>query len=68
MTEPLHTYDAYYNNRHDEVKAPSLYAAKQAAIGLFKPAKSKQHMVTVVLKQKADGTDVPLMSSNADFG
>lgn len=68
MSDPLHTYDAYYNNKHDEVKAPSLYAAKVAAIALFKPAKSKQHMVSVVLKEKADGTQVPLMSSNADFG
>lgn len=68
MDEPLHTYDAYYNNRHDEVKAPSLYAAKLKAIELFKPRKSQQHMVSVVLKQKADGTDIPLMSSNADFG
>lgn len=68
MTEPLHTYAAYFDNREDVVKAPSLYAAKLAAIALFKPAKSRQHMVSVVLKQKADGTEVPLFSSNADFG
>lgn len=68
MSEPLHTYDAYFDNRTQEVEAPSLYAAKLAAIALFKPAKSKSHMVSVVLKRKADGTDVPLMSSNADFG
>lgn len=68
MSDPLHTYDAYFNSRTAEVKAPSLLAAKLAAIELFKPAKSKQHMVSVVLKQLADGREVPLMSSNADFG
>ena len=64
----MHTYDAYFDGKRDEVKAPTLYAAKLAAIALFKPRKSKEHMVSVVLKALDDGTEVPLMSSNADFG
>lgn len=68
MSEPLHTYDAYFNGRHDVIKAESLYKAKLAAIDLFKPRKSNSHMVSVVLKELADGREVPLMSSNADFG
>jgi hypothetical protein len=68
MSEPLHTYDAYFNDRTHVVKAESLYKAKLAAIEHFKPRKSNAHMVSVVLKQLADGREIPLMSSNADFG
>jgi hypothetical protein len=68
MSDQLHTYDAYFNDRHETVMAESLYKAKLAAIDLFKPRKSNAHMVSVVLRQLADGREVPLMSSNADFG
>lgn len=68
MTEPLHTYDAGFNNKKTQVQAPSLYAAKLAAIAHFKPAKSKEHMVWVVLVQKADGEAVSLFNSNAELG
>lgn len=68
MSEPQHLYDAYFNDRTAEVRAPSLYAAKLAAIALFKPRKSNAHMVSVVLKELADGRKIGLMESNADFG
>ncbi len=33
VSEPPNIYDAYYNDRKEEVRAPTLYAAKLAAIG-----------------------------------
>jgi hypothetical protein len=68
VSEPQHLYDAYFNDRKAEVRAPSLYAAKLAAIALFKPRRSSAHMVSVVLKELADGRTIGLMESNADFG
>lgn len=68
MSEQLHEYDAYYNNRHDVVHAPSLYAAKLAAVALFKPRKRDEHMVSVVLRKLADGREVSIFQSNADLG
>lgn len=55
-------YAAFYNSQRWSLQAANLLAAKEAAIAYFKPPKSKQHMVSVVL------ADVPLSSSNADFG
>lgn len=68
VSEPPNIYDAYYNDRKEEVRAPTLYAAKLAAIALFKPRRSNAHMVSVVLKELADGRKIGLGESNADFG
>lgn len=40
-----------------EVRAASLYAAKQAGIAHFKPSRSKQHMVSAYLVER-DGEQV----------
>ena len=66
--EPQHTYRAGYSSKETTVKAASLYAAKLAAIAHFKPRKSQEHMVWVVLSEKADGEKVSLFNSNADLG
>lgn len=50
-------YVAFYNGKRHELYAPSLYAAKLAAVAHFKPPKSKAHMVSVVLAEK-DGQPV----------
>ena len=51
-------YVAFFNSKREELYAPSLFAAKEKAIALFKPAKSKRHMVSVVLAEKPDGSTV----------
>lgn len=66
--QPLHKYKGYYQNRTVDIEAVGLWPAKQKAIAHFKPRKKDEHMVSVVLVEKADGTPVPLFASNADFG
>jgi hypothetical protein len=56
-------YICLYNGKRIEVYADSLYAAKQKAIEVFNPPKSKRHMISVVLAEK-DGE--PVVSA-ADF-
>lgn len=45
-------YVGFFNGQQHEFYAKSLYAAKQAAVAHFKPAKSKAHMVHVHLAEK----------------
>lgn len=52
------TYACFYNGRTHELQAAGLYEAKQAAIAYFKAPRSKQHMVSVVLAKRSDGTEV----------
>lgn len=52
------TYQAFFNGKTVELTASSLYAAKLKAVAHFKPRKSQEHMVTVILTQRADGTAV----------
>lgn len=54
----LYEYIAFYNSRQTIVKASSSYAAQQEAVKLFKPPKSKEHMVHVYL------ADVPIDTSS----
>lgn len=57
-------YIAIFERKRIEIYAASLYAAKLEAVKVFKPAKSKQHMVIVELCQNSDGTPVTKI---ADF-
>ena len=59
----MYGYKCFYNGKTWDVHADSLYAAKQAAIKLICPPKSKQHMVSVVLCEE-DGKQVET-STNA---
>lgn len=52
----MNGYICFYNQKRFECYADSLYAAQQQAVAHFKPPKSKQHMVTVVLAQKGEMT------------
>lgn len=54
----MNTYQCFYNGQTMEIKAQSLYAARVSATAVFKPPKSKQHMVSVVLVELADGTAI----------
>ena len=45
----MHGYKAFYNGKTWDIRADSLYAAKQAAIKVICPPRSKEHMVSVVL-------------------
>lgn len=49
----MYGYKAFYNGKTWEVYADSLYAAKQKAIKLARAPRSKEHMVSVVLCEKA---------------
>lgn len=49
-----YNYVAFYNGKQTTIQAESIYSAKLAAVQYFKPPKSKQHMVSVVL------ADVPV--------
>ena len=49
-------YNCYYNNRVIEVTADTSAKAQELGVAQFKPPKSKQHMVHVVLATKRDGT------------
>jgi hypothetical protein len=51
MNEDLMRYVCFYNARKDEVLAKSSYEAYRKALELFKPPKSKQHMVSVHLRE-----------------
>ena len=53
----MNGFVAFFNGKRHELHAESLYAAKLAAIAFFKPAKSKAHMVSVMLAEK-DGMPV----------
>lgn len=48
----MNGYIAFYNQKTHEVYAGSSYEAQQKAMEFFKPPKSKQHMVSVVLAEK----------------
>lgn len=54
----MNGYIAFFNGQRAELRAESLYAAKLAAIALFKPRKSQAHMVHVELAERADGSPV----------
>lgn len=55
---PQPTYMCFYGSQRHDLQAPSLYEAKQAAVKHFKAPRSKQHMVSVVLAKRSDGTEV----------
>ena len=48
-----HGYVAFYNGRETDVYAKTSYEAYTKAVDLFKPPKSKKHMVHVHLAEKA---------------
>ena len=60
-----HLYKCFFNNKTWEFKAPSVYAAKLKAIEYFKARKSQEHMISVMLLQRFDGTTVT--HSTSDF-
>jgi len=45
----MNGYKAFYNGKVWNIHAESLYAAKQSAIKVICPPRSKEHMVSVVL-------------------
>lgn len=61
----MNGYKAFFNGKEHDVYAETLLQAKEKAIEHFKPAKSKRHMVSVVLCEK-DGQ--PVLHSTAAFG
>lgn len=58
MKEKLFGYICFYNGKRIEVQASSLMEAKQKALLHFKPAKSKAHMISIVLAELPDGSVV----------
>jgi hypothetical protein len=51
-------YIALYGEKRHELRADTLYAAKQAADAHFKPPKSRRHLVTVHLAEMPGGETV----------
>lgn len=45
----MYGYKCFYNGKTTEVHANNMFEAQFKAVAFFKPAKSKQHMVSVVL-------------------
>ncbi|MFK4131985.1 hypothetical protein ACI2KR_06775 [Pseudomonas luteola] len=60
----MYGYIAFFNGKRAELYADSLFDAKLKAIAHFKPAKSKQHLVSVMLAEK-DGE--PVIHSTASL-
>jgi len=54
----MNKYVAIYKGKEIVVEAKTLYAAKLAAIEMLKVRKSQQHMVSVLLVEKANGEEV----------
>ncbi len=48
----MNKYIGYFNGKQTTVEAETSYEALQKAVAIFKPAKSKQHMVHVHLHEK----------------
>lgn len=61
----MNTYIFFYNDKREEFKADTLYAAKLLAIAYFKPPKSKRHMVHGMIAEK-NGQEV--VHSTASIG
>jgi len=47
----MNGYVCFYGGKRIELHAESLLAAKKAAIKQFKPPRSREHLVTVVLAE-----------------
>ena len=58
-------YIAFFNNRKVEVYADTRFKAQELAVAHFKPAKSKRHMVHVVI---AESQGQPVIHSTASIG
>ncbi len=58
----MYGYKAFYNGKTWDIHADSLYAAKQAAIKIICPPRSKEHMVSVVLCE-AEGKPVEVSTA-----
>lgn len=53
----MNGYVAFFNGKRMDIYAETLYEAKLEALEVFKPAKSKRHLVSVILAEK-DGETV----------
>lgn len=53
----MHGFKAFYGSRTADIYADTLFQAKEKAIAIFNPPKSKRHTVSVVLCEK-DGKQV----------
>lgn len=65
MQQNQYGFIAFYGAERLEIYAPSLYAAKQEAVRLFKVRKKQEHLVSVTLAEK-DGETVT--HSGAELG
>ena len=61
----MNGYKAFYNGKTADIYAETQYKAFEAAVAKFNPPKSKRHMVSVVLCEKAGET---VIHSTAEFG
>ncbi len=61
---PLNGYIALYGSQRHEIRTNAgLYAAKLLALAYFHPPKSKRHLVTVHLAEKAGDTVTQVITS-----
>ena len=54
----MNVYVCFYAEKRIEVYAETLFKARVEAVRQFKPPKSKEHLVTVILAERADGSEV----------
>lgn len=58
-------YVAFYNGKQIELYASGLYPAKVVAVKHFKPPKSKEHMISVILCERHD--ESPVLTDGASL-
>ena len=54
----MYGYVCFYNAKRIEVYATSMYAAKLQAIAQFKAPRSREHMISIILAERPDGSEV----------
>lgn len=54
----MYGYLAYYNGKKTEIYAKTAWEAKLAAIAHFRVRKAQEHMVSVILCERPDGSAV----------
>lgn len=54
----MNGYICFYDGKRIEVYAETAYKAQLEAIKQFNPPKSKKHLISVVLAERADGSQV----------
>jgi len=68
MNNTVYIYSVFYNGKSEQLQADNLLDAKNKAIALFRPPKSKRHMVSVMLAGKIENdSENSILHSGAEL-